>query len=337
MHKKRHMLDYLDLDERELNIKKAKKVIVIMMCISLLIFVVISALAILSEGYSSFIKSILSINIFYFFLAFVVLFIGYIMRYPKWELYIKRLGIRIARTSNFMVYLSMYSMDITPGRWGRGVVAYTINKITKTRFAKIFPAVVADNFTDFFGFIVLSLIMAFLVGKYVILSIAITVILMLPFVFLFNKGPFELLKKHFGNIHWLRGFFKEGVMYFKNSRALGIDTYIYSMIYTIPSMFMNGVALYLVILSTGVSMNLSFIPIVVFVYTSSLLIGIITGVPGALGVTDAALISYLTLFFGPLGVGFGLASIITILFRIVSLWFVEGFGFAAFAYTLKYW
>ncbi len=335
MQKKRRRLELLD--ERELSIKKAKKIILVVMLISLLVFVVISALAILNEGFNSFVKSILSINIFYFFLAFVILFLGYVIRYPKWELYIKRLGLRIARTSNFMIYLSMYSMDITPGRWGRGIVAYTINKITNTKFAKIFPAIVADNFTDFFGFIALSLIMAFLVGKYLLLSIVITVILMLPFIFLFNKGPFELLKRRFGNIRWLRGFFKEGALYFKNSKALGIDTYIYSMIYTIPSMFLNGVALYFVILSTGVNLNISFIPIVVFVYTSSLLIGIITGIPGALGVTDAALISYLTLFFGPLGIDFGLASVITILFRIVSLWFVEGFGFAAFAYTLRYW
>ena len=335
MQKKRRRLELLD--ERELNIKKAKKIILVVMLISLLVFVVISALAILNEGFNSFVKSILSINIFYFFLAFVILFLGYVIRYPKWELYIKRLGLRIARTSNFMIYLSMYSMDITPGRWGRGIVAYTINKITNTKFAKIFPAIVADNFTDFLGFIVLSLIMAFLVGKYLLLSIVITFILMLPFIFLFNKGPFELLKRRFGNIRWLRGFFKEGALYFKNSKALGIDTYIYSMIYTIPSMFLNGVALYFVILSTGVNLNISFIPIVVFVYTSSLLIGIITGIPGALGVTDAALISYLTLFFGPLGIDFGLASVITILFRIVSLWFVEGFGFAAFAYTLRYW
>ena len=335
MQKKRRRLELLD--EKELSIRKAKKIILVVMLISLVIFVVISALAILNEGFNSFVKSILSINIFYFFLAFVVLFLGYVIRYPKWELYIKRLGLRIARTSNFMIYLSMYSMDITPGRWGRGIVAYTINKITNTKFAKIFPAIVADNFTDFFGFIALSLIMAFLVGKYLLLSIVITVILMLPFVFLFNKGPFELLRRRFGNIRWLRGFFKEGALYFKNSKALGIDTYIYSMIYTIPSMFMNGVALYFVILSTGVNLNISFIPIVVFIYTSSLLIGIITGIPGALGVTDAALISYLTLFFGPLGIDFGLASVITILFRIVSLWFVEGFGFAAFAYTLRYW
>jgi uncharacterized protein (TIRG00374 family) len=335
MQKKRRRLELLD--EKELSIRKAKKIILVVMLISLVIFVVISALAILNEGFNSFVKSILSINIFYFFLAFVILFLGYVIRYPKWELYIKRLGLRIARTSNFMIYLSMYSMDITPGRWGRGIVAYTINKITNTKFAKIFPAIVADNFTDFFGFIALSLIMAFLVGKYLLLSIVITVILMLPFIFLFNKGPFELLKRRFGNIRWLRGFFKEGALYFKNSKALGIDTYIYSMIYTIPSMFLNGVALYFVILSTGVNLNISFIPIVVFVYTSSLLIGIITGIPGALGVTDAALISYLTLFFGPLGIDFGLASVITILFRIVSLWFVEGFGFAAFAYTLRYW
>ncbi len=326
-----------ELDEGAKNVAKAKRIIIIVMGLSFLVFLIIAILAIINEGYNTFVKSLLSVNIFYFLMAFVVLFIGYLIRYPKWELYIKRLGIHIDRTKNIMIYLSMYSMDITPGRWGRGVVAYTINKITNTKFAKVFPAVVADNFTDFFGFVVLSLLMSVLVKQYILLSLIITFLLMLPFIFFYNKGPFELIKSRFGNIRWLRGFFKHATLYFKNNKSLGLDVYIYSMIYTIPSMFMNGVALYFVILSVGVGLGVAYLPQVVFIYTSSLLIGMVTGIPGTLGVTDAALISYLTIFFSGMGIDFGIASVITILFRIVSLWFVEGFGFASLVYTFKYW
>ncbi len=333
--KKRRFIE--ELDENVKNVARAKRIIFIVMSISLLVFLVIAAFAVINEGYQKFIDSLLSVNLFYFILAFVVLFIGYLIRYPKWELYLKRLGVHIERTKSLVIYLSMYSMDITPGRWGRAVVAYTINKVSHTRFAKVFPAVVADNFTDFFGFVALSLIMAVLVQKYILLSLIITFLLMLPFIFIYNKGPFELIKKRFGNIRSLRGFFKQGSMYFRNSKMLGLDVYIYSMIYTIPSMFMNGLALYFVILSVGVSIGVAYLPQVVFIYTSSLLIGMITGIPGTIGVTDAALISYLTLFFSGLGIDFGLASVITILFRIVSLWFVEGFGFASLIYSFKYW
>ncbi|MGC8479844.1 MAG: lysylphosphatidylglycerol synthase transmembrane domain-containing protein [Candidatus Micrarchaeia archaeon] len=327
----------LNLDENQIKFAKAKKIIILMMSISLLIFLVIAFVAVLNEGLSKFVLSILSINPFYFLISILVIFLGYVMRYPKWELYLKRLGIRIKRNTNFMIYLSMYSMDMTPGRWGRGVVAYTVNRITKTKFGKVLPAVIADNFTDFLGFAVLSLIMAFLVNKYLDVSLFITFLLLIPFLFLFNKKPFEFVKSRFGHIRFLRGFFKEGLLYFKNVHYLGLDVYLYSMIYTIPSMFMNGLALYFVILSTGITLGISAIPVVVFIYTSSLLIGVITGIPGALGVTDTALISYLLVFFSSSGIDFGMASLITILFRIVSLWFVEGFGFASLIYTLKYW
>lgn len=325
------------LDENQVKFAKAKKIIILMMSISFLIFFIIAFAAVLNEGLNKFISSILSINPLYFFVSLLVIFLGYVMRYPKWELYLKRLGIRIKRSTNFMIYLSMYSMDITPGRWGRGVVAYTVNRITKTKFGKVLPAVIADNFTDFLGFAILSLIMAFLVNKYLDISLFITFLLLIPFVFLFNKKPFVFLKSKFGNVRFLRGFFKEGLLYFKNVHYLGLDVYLYSMIYTIPSMFMNGLALYFVILSTGITLGIGAIPVVVFIYTSSLLIGVITGIPGAIGVTDAALISYLVVFFSASGIDFGIASLITILFRIVSLWFVEGFGFASLTYTLKYW
>ncbi len=326
-----------ELSEEAKNMLKAKKIIFIVMGISFLIFVIIAALAIFNEGYVKFIDTLLSVNIFYFIMAFVVLFIGYLIRYPKWELFLRRLGIRISRTKNIVIYLSMYSMDITPGRWGRSIVVYTVNKITKTRFAKIFPAIVADNFTDFFGFVALSLVMAFLVREYILLSLVITFLLMIPFIFVYNRGPFELIKRKFGGIRRLKGFFKHGEAYFKSNKMLGLDVYVYSMIYTIPSMFMNGLALYFVILSVGVGLGISYLPQVVFIYTSSLLIGMITGIPGSIGVTDVALISYLTVFFSGIGIDFGVASVITILFRIVSLWFVEGFGFISLIYTLKWW
>ena len=317
--------------------KRARHIVALIMAVSLAIFVVIAALAILNEGVSQFLSTLYSINLYYYMAAFAVLFAGYLMRFPKWEMYLERLKVKVNRKDSLVVYLSMYSMDITPGRWGRGVVSYTLNRITGSRFATTFPAVVADIFTDFLGFGVLAIVSAFFVRKYVLISIIITLILLLPFVFLYVKGPFEFLRRKLSRVRSLRSFWDVGALYFKEKNKLGSREYLISIAYTLPSMVLTGVALYFVILAFGVHIGIAQLPEVMFIYSSSLLFGIITGAPATLGVTDAALISYLTVFFPDFGVTFGVAAAITIFFRIVSVWFVQGFGSAALFYTMRRW
>ncbi len=317
-------------------INKIKYAIFIVLAISFAIFVVLVGLAIASEGLEKVIQVVEAINFYYIFAAFGVIFVSYVFRYPKWEQYMKRLKVSISRKKNFVIYMSMYSMDITPGRWGRAVVSYTINRLTGIKFAKTFPAVVADIFTDFLGFAILTVSMAFLVRKFELFSLAITAILLVPFVFIYTKRPFRFFKRKIGQVRWLKPLFDNGEVYFKYNKLLDRRVYFYSMLFTIPSMFINGFALYLVILAFGINLNASLLPTVLFIYSSSLILGMITGLPATLGVTDAALIGYLTLFF-PDSITFATASLITIFFRLASVWFVEGFGFTSLAYTLRYW
>ncbi len=316
---------------------RARHIVYIVLGISLVVFMVIAGLAIYTEGVGKFIEIVESLNPLYYLASFVVLFIGYLIDFPKWQRYIHALKIKISRWDSFVIYFSMFSMDITPGRWGRAVVSYTINRVTRVKFTRIFPAVVADIFTDFIGFAILTLVSAFLVGEYVLPSVIITAVLLLPFVFLFIERPFRFVKRKLARFGGLRSFLEAGELYFEENKRLRRRDYLYSIAFTLPSVVLNGLALFLVILAFGVHVGIAQLPIVMFIYSSSLLFGIVTGVPGTLGITDAALVSYLSLFFSGLGVTFGVAAAITIFFRIVSVWFVEGFGFAALFYSLRRW
>ncbi|MGB9732888.1 MAG: lysylphosphatidylglycerol synthase transmembrane domain-containing protein [Candidatus Micrarchaeales archaeon] len=318
-------------------IKKIEYILGSILLGSLFVFGFIAASAILNEGAGAFISTIKSMNLFYYSIALLIIFLSYALRFPKWEYYLKKLKVNIPRKKNFIIYLSMYSMDITPGRWGRAVVSYTINKLTKVRFSRTFPAVVADIFTDFLGFAIICVFFAFFVHRYVLVSLTITAILLLPFVFLYHEKPFVYLKSKLSRFKSLKSFFEVGELYFKNNKMLGRDSYWYSMLYTVPSMFLNGLSLYFVMLSFGVDVGVANIPTVVFIFASSLIFGMITGIPANLAVTDGAMLSSLIAFFGGMGLNFGLASIITIFFRIASVWFVELFGFIALAYTFRYW
>jgi len=318
-------------------VRKARLAVLTILAFSLIIFIAIAALAVLNEGVDRFAATLDSINPFYFGLALLCALLSMVAGYPKWELFVKKLGVKIKRSKNLAIYLSMFSMDITPGRWGRAVVSYTLNRLTGTKFARTFPAVVADIFTDFLGFIAVTLVLSFLVQGYTMVSVVISVLLLIPFCFIYIEAPFDYIRKKLHRFKRLRWLFNVGELYFKSSRKIDTRTYAYAMLFTIPSVVLNGLALYFVMLSFGINVGIGFLPTVLFIYTSSLLIGMVTGIPGALGVTDAALLSYLTTFFAGAGVTFGIASAITIFFRIASLWFTEGFSTVFLVYTFRYW
>ncbi len=322
--------------EYENRVGRIRLLIALILIISFVIFAAIAVFAIQSGGTAAFFTALYSMNVYYFLLSLLVLFAGYLIRYPKWHLYLKKLKVKIPTRKNFMIYLSMYSMDITPGRWGRAVVAYTINKLTGVRFGVTFPAIVADIFTDFVGFVVILLAATLLLRRFELLSIVITVLLLIPFVFIYVKRPFIYVRKKLGHIKRLKSVFETGEIYFRNNKLLTRDAYVYSMIYTIPAMFLNGMALYFVMLAFGVPLSVADIPIVLFIFSSSLILGMVTGIPATLGVTDAALVGYLLLFF-PSVITIAMAALIAIFFRIVSVWFVQGFGSLALFQTMKYW
>lgn len=317
------------------DVNRAKKFVFTAILISFIVFVVIAALAINAVGLSTFFDYVTDLNLKYLILALGIMFFGYVIRYPKWHMYMEKLGAKINLKTDLMIYLSMYSMELTPGRWGRTVVSYTINRITKLKFGQIFPAVVADISTDFAGFSIVALGSAFLVNKFVPETVGLVILLFVPFFFLFKRKPFELLKNKLGNIKKLKTFFEVGDFYFESRKLLDKSVYLFSIIFTVPSVAMNGIALYVLMLGFGIHLTFAQLPIIMFIFSSSLLVGIVTGIPGGFGVTDAAMIEWLLLFF-PGTIGFGFAAVITIVYRTISLWFVESFGAAALLHTLKY-
>lgn len=317
--------------------KRARLAVLTILGLSVGMFIVISALAMLNEGVGRFVSTIASINLFYYAIALACVLMSSAVGFPKWSMFVHKLGIKINWKKNFAIYLSMFSMDITPGRWGRAVVAYTINRITGVRFGKTFPAVVADILTDFLGFIAVAVVFSFLVHDYTVVSVVISILLLIPFIFIYVRQPYEWVKKKLRRMKTLRGIFKVADLYFRSSRSLDAGTYAYAMVFTIPAVVLSSLALYFVILSFGIGISPDLLPTILFIYTSSLLIGMVTGIPGTLGVTDAALLGYLIAFFGGAGITFGIASAIVIFFRIASMWFTEGVSSAFLLYTMRYW
>ncbi|MCL4379511.1 MAG: flippase-like domain-containing protein [Candidatus Marsarchaeota archaeon] len=293
--------------------------------------VIFLALALVG-GIGMVVNVILGARPYIYALAFVAVFSGYCIRFVKWEYFLRVLGLKVGLKKSFSVYLSLYSMNITPGKIGRVVAAYTLSRITKIRLASIVPIVTVDIFTDFLGVAIVALLAALYFHRFVVYILLIDIVLLLPFAFILNRWLYNLLKRLFRRSNFIKNFTLYGEEYFRSqSRLNSPKVYLLSISVTVPAAILNAMALFFTLMAVGVVPSFSGS---VFVQTSSLMFGMISGAPGNLGVTDASLAALLSSVFS-LSVTTSTAA--TILTRLAELWFGVVLGSAFLFYTLRYW
>lgn len=82
-------------------------------------------------------------------------FANYLVRFVRWEIYRTRLGIRLDRTTSFLIHLAGLALTVSPGKMGEAFKAWLIRRVDGTPVARSAPIVVAERITDLLGFLVL--------------------------------------------------------------------------------------------------------------------------------------------------------------------------------------
>ena len=309
-------------------IHKLRVFVVLGLAASFVVFLLVAVFG----GFLKVIGTIESANIYFYFLAFLCVFLGYMIRYAKWGYYLHRLGIKVKQAKSFLIYLSAYSMDITPGRVGRIIAAYTLKKVTKIKFMSIVPIVTMDLFTDFFGFALLALFTALYIGKYLIYVVAFDLVLIIPFVLIINPWIFNYIKTKKKKGFFLRKLEEHGKHYYMSQNKLNRPSiYGVSLLFTVPADILNSLGLYFSLLAVGIKPQ---VLVSLFIFATSQIFGMVSTLPGSIGVADATLVALLKTM---LGLSSTLSSAVTIMARIATLWFGIVLGMIVLVYTLRYW
>ena len=296
--------------------------------VSFVVFMVIA----LYGSFSKVVEIASTANPWIYSLAFVAVFAGFLLKYGKWSYYMKTLGLKVPARKNFAVYMSVYSMDITPARIGRVVAAYTLNKITKLKFAQIVPIVTMDIFTDFLGTALLALIVSLYLNRYVLYVAVIDLLLLVPFVFIIDDWAYNQIKKRMKNGRLLRLFSIYGDQYYASQSVLNNPKiYLMSVFFTLPAELLNSFALYFTLRSIGVIPSISES---VFAYSTTMVFGMVSSLPGGIGVTDGTMVALLNSVYG---LSASVSSAATIMSRMATLWFGVILGAAFLLYTIRYW
>ncbi len=311
-------------------VRTARLFIVVMLVASIAVFVGIAVFS--SGGIGGVISTIASVNPVYFLAAIGVVFGGYMTNFLKWRYYLKVLDIHMPLPQNFAIYMSLYSMELTPGRLGRVVSAYTIKRVSRKKFMAVLPIVSVDIFTDYLGFMLLSLVMGALFPAYLPVIILVDALLVLPFLFILSPWLFNSIKTKL-----LRGKLSEifalyGEEYFAAQTKLHHHrVYLASVFFSVPAALLNSLSLYLILIGFGLHVS---ILSALLVFVVATVVGILSFIPGTIGSSD---ITMLALLVSTFGVSSAIAAAATILTRIVTVWFAVMVGTAFLFYTFRFW
>lgn len=80
---------------------------------------------------------------------------NYLIRFVKWERYLKLLDIRLERGTSFLIYMAGFAMGVTPGKMGEVFKSWMIRRVTGVAIHKSAPIVVAERYTDLLGYLIL--------------------------------------------------------------------------------------------------------------------------------------------------------------------------------------
>ncbi|MDE1865461.1 MAG: flippase-like domain-containing protein [Candidatus Micrarchaeota archaeon] len=309
-------------------ISRFKHLIIITMVASVAVFIAVA----LFGGLSKVVSTIEGANAYLFAAAFVLVFAGMLTRFGRWSYCLKTLKIKIPFKKSFAAYMSLYSMDITPGRVGRIVAGYTINRVAHSKFMKVAPIITIDIFSDFVGFAILALVTSFVFHQFFWYVVVFVILLSISFVFLLHEGAYKLLRKSSFLRNAMNRFSSNINDYYSSQNLLNNKkVYVVALFYTIPAEIMDSMALYFSAVAISVK---AFAAQSVFIYSVAQIFGMVSTLPGSVGVTDGTMV---LLLGSTLNINAALSSAITIMTRLSTLWFSVIIGMIFFVYTLRYW
>jgi glycosyltransferase 2 family protein len=256
-------------------------------------------------------------------LILTLAFMNYLIRFGRWELYLKRLKIYLPRKESYTIFMSGLVMTVTPGKMGELIKSYLLKESRQVPLTRSGPIVLAERFTDLLAVYLLTLIggISFAFGARLLwVGLLVLVLGLIPLVSpKVLKGLLLFLKRFswgrrleipladaFHALHDLMGF---GLLCW--ATLLGMAAW-----------FFECLAFQVVFI--GLGMEISLIK-VTFIYAFSTLAGALSMLPGGIGAAEGSMTSLLLLIQVPKA----LATTATIIIRICTVWFavVLGYGF----------
>jgi glycosyltransferase 2 family protein len=301
--------------------------IVISMLLGLLVVVVlglISDLGQVGQSFTAFRWSAIPA-----ILGFTLL--NYMLRWLKWDYYLRRMdmGRGVSYGDSALLFTSGMVMAVTPGKVGEVLKSYLLKRINGTPITASAPIVLAERVTDGLAMLLLmgfglTLYAPARPGFFLLLGLTVVGLLALQSLPLMERVLRLITKLPFGR----RIAPRLMAMYISSKRLLSWRILLASTAISLVSWFGECVALYYVLRGLGQPPAYLLLLQSTFVFAASTLFGLVSFLPGGLGVSEGSSALLLQRLI-PLDAG--PATTATIIIRFCTLWFGVTLGALALA------
>ena len=246
----------------------------------------------------------------------------------RWNLLLKNSAIDIPLKDNFIIFISGFALGVTPGKVGELIKAQLLKNKFNIPRSKTAPLVIVERFYDFFAIAIISLfgILVFEYSIYIFTILAIGIIIFLTITS--SEKLFLKFLQKIEKIKFLRNFSSELPKSFtiiqKSTRG---KIFPLSIILSVIFWILDSIIAYLTLLAFGIDIIDYFV--LMSIYTSSIILGVISFLPLGIGVVEGSLVGFLSLN----GIEFPLATAIVVFIRFFTRWIGVMAGFLGLKFS----
>ena len=285
------------------------------------IFLFISDFSIISEKISNFKTNYLPLILLFVSASWVPIIV-------KWHFLLKNCEIGIPLRKSIAVFFAGVAFEITPGQIG----ALIKSQLLKTSFniprTKTVPIIVAEKVYDLIGAILASIIGIIILGMdFYLIIIAISALAVI-FFFMFYRPASEIFFKRITKTKFFSKYvdnmseFHAIIQKSTNVKAVTI-----CILLGVTYWFIISAAAYYTLIAFDINV-LDYLTVLA-IYTTSILLGAISFVPAGIGVAEGSIAGLFTLN----GIDVSTALILSVMIRVLTLWFSVSVGFIALKFT----
>jgi glycosyltransferase 2 family protein len=249
---------------------------------------------------------------------------SWLFLFLRWNLLLKNSNIKIPLKENLKIYFAGFALAVTPGKFGELIKS----QIMKTKFdvphRTTSSLVLVERLYDLAGAIVVSFIGILLIGigEYIIAGASIVLISI--FVMISSKKLFQNVLKFIGKIKFTQKYTVPLSESYETIQTSTKGKIVFTSILTTSAYWLlESLGVYFILLSFDINL-LNYVHVIA-TYTSSLILGAASFIPGGLGVVEGSLVGLLNFQ----GVDISDAFVLVVLIRLFTLWYSVIIGFIA--------
>lgn len=248
--------------------------------------------------------------------------LNYLLRWLKWDMYLRHIGAGtgVSRFDSGLLFCAGMVMAVTPGKVGEVLKSFLLRRINDTPVSTSAPIVVAERMTDGIAMLLLMSVGLTLYPPaaplfYVLLGATVIGIAMIQSEAVVQRVLGLLSNTRFAEP--LRNAYQS------SKALLGWRMLLISTVLSIVSWFFECIAFVYVLQGLGVAPTVLVLQQATFIFAASTLFGLVSLIPGGLGVSEA---SSTGLLVWMIPMSQAAATAATVVIRFGTLWFGVGLG-----------